>query len=382
VAIRFLALDRLRALAVVSMVQGHTFSALMKPDALPATVMQWHALVHGLTAPAFLFGAGLAFGLATYPRYALHRCSGPVLYQRLRRYAWLVVLGYALQLPGASLLAALRMRPDELTPVLRVGPLHLIALCLTVCQLSALAIESPRAHALLSFSLGALVSASSPYVYAAHAGELAGPLFGPWLDASSGSLFPIFPWASFAFFGVATGGLLAHRRGALPRSALWVSLGLLLAGSAYVLFLSGIRLSDPRWFWHASPLNTVFRIGLVLCLLGVLHRLAGAPTHAESSSEQAISGSRESWTSLLARHSLLAFVVHLLLLYGTPFTPSLNHHFGLSLDAPQACAVFAAIMLATLLAIRTWASLLHARRLEPGWVRALLTVLGVLVLTR
>jgi len=393
VGVRFLALDRLRALAVVSMVQGHTFSALMKPDALPATVMQWHALVHGLTAPAFLFGAGLAFGLATYPRYELHRRGGPVLYQRLRRYAWLVLLGYALQLPGASLLAALRMRGDELTPVLRVGPLHLIALCLMVCQLTALGIESPRAHAVLAFVLGALVSASSPYVYAASAGQLAGPLLGPWLDASSGSLFPIFPWASFAFFGVATGGLLAHRPRELPRSALWISLGLLLTGSAYILFLSGIRLSDPRWFWHASPLNTAFRIGLVLCLLGVLHRFAGAPTlviasveargaRPLDSLEHTACRPRESWTGLLARHSLLAFVVHLLLLYGTPLTPSLNHHFGLSLDAPQACAVFAAVMLATLLAIRGWASLVQERRLEPDWVRAVLTVLGVLVLTR
>lgn len=369
---RFVALDRLRALAVVSMVQGHTFSALMKPDALPASVMQWHALVHGLTAPAFLFGAGLAFGLATYPRYEVHRRGGSPLFARLRRYAWLIVLGYALQLPGASLLAALRLHGDELSPVLRVGPLHLIAVCLTVCQLAALCIESPRAHALVALLLGTLISACSPWVYSANAGQAAGPLLGPWLDASSGSLFPIFPWASFAFFGVATGGLLAHRPRELPRSALWVSFGFLLAGSAYLLFLSGIRLSDPAWFWHASPLNTAFRIGLVCCLLGVLHRFSGEPRGDDAGS----------WTVLLARHSLVAFVVHLLLLYGTPFTPSLNRHFGGSLDALEVSFVFAAIMLATWLAIRGWASVVEERRLDPGWVRAVLTVVCVLVLTR
>lgn len=371
-AIRFVALDRLRALAVVSMVQGHTFSALMKPDALPSSVMQWHALVHGLTAPAFLFGAGLAFGLATYPRYELHRQGGTVMFARLRRYAWLVVLGYALQLPGASLLAALRLHGDELGPVLRVGPLHLIALCLTVCQLTALGFESPRRHALAALVLGVVISASSPLVYAANAGHAAGPWLGPWLDASSGSLFPIFPWASFAFFGVAAGGLLAHRPRALPRPALWVSLGLVLAGTAYLLFLSGIRLSDPAWFWHASPLNTAFRIGLVCCLLGALHHVSGEPSSTQSASS----------TELLARHSLVAFVVHLLLLYGTPFTPSLNRHYGLRLDAVEVSLVFAAIMLATLLAIRAWASLVQERRLDPGWVRAVLTVVSVLVLTR
>jgi hypothetical protein len=377
VTVRFVALDRLRAWAVISMVQGHTFTALMKPDALSPSIMKWHALVHGLTAPAFLFGAGLAFGLATYPHYERHRQGGAPLYKRLRRYAMLVLLGYALQLPGASLLLALRMPLAELTPVLRIGPLHLIALCLTVCQLSVLGLASARLHALLAGTLGVLISALAPYVYAAQAGAAAGPLLGPWLDASSGSLFPIFPWASFAFLGVATGGLLALGRRPLPRAAAWLVPGVLLAGSAYALFLSGVRLADPKWFWHASPLNTVFRIGLVLALLGLLHCFAARPV------AQVESGTREaSWTELLARHSLVAFVVHLLLLYGTPFTPSLQRRYGLALDAFEVSAVFAAIMLATLLAVRAWSSLLDERRLDPGWVRALLTLLCVLVLTR
>ncbi|MET0283304.1 MAG: heparan-alpha-glucosaminide N-acetyltransferase domain-containing protein, partial [Polyangiales bacterium] len=141
---RFDALDRLRALAVVSMVQGHTFTALMRPDALPQSFMQWHALVHGLTAPAFLFGAGLAWGIASYPRY-----DAQPFWKRMRRYTMLIVIGYALQLPGASLLAAFKLRGDALAPVLRVGPLHLIALCLGLCQLLALVLRAPRAHALL-----------------------------------------------------------------------------------------------------------------------------------------------------------------------------------------------------------------------------------------
>lgn len=373
---RFVALDRLRALAVVSMVQGHTFTALMKPDALPRSVMQWHALVHGLTAPAFLFGAGLAFGLATYPRYELHRTSGRVLFTRLRRYAMLVLLGYALQLPGASLLAALRMGSEDLTPVLRVGPLHLIALCLTVCQLSIWCVRSARVHAALAAALGLAVTFLAPSLYAAHVGQRAGPLLGPWLDASTGSLFPIFPWASFAFFGVAVGGLLALRSSPVPRAALWLGPGLMLAGSAYCLFLLGVRLSDPVWFWQASPLNTMFRIGLVLCLLGLLHHFG---TSAPSSEPER---ARPSWTSLLARHSLVAFVVHLLLLYGTPFTPSLNRHFGLALSASEATLVFATVMLTTYLAVLAWDNLQQERRLDPSWVRALLTVLGVLVLTR
>ncbi|HEX5657645.1 MAG TPA: heparan-alpha-glucosaminide N-acetyltransferase domain-containing protein [Polyangiales bacterium] len=361
---RFVALDRLRALAVVSMVQGHTFTALMRPDALPSSVMQWHALVHGLTAPAFLFGAGLAFGIASYPRYASHHTLGASFWKRMQRYTLLIVIGYALQLPGASLLAAFKLRGDALAPVLRVGPLHLIAACLGVCQLMALAIRSPRLHATLCCAIGLAISIASPYVYSA---ELpVGPFVRPWLDASTGSLFPLFPWASFSFFGVAVGGALALRR-ELPRALVWIAPGFVLAATAYVLFLSGVRWSDPKWFWHASPLNTAFRVGLVLSLMGLLHLLAAR---------------EDGWTAMLARHSLVAYVVHLLLLYGTPFTPSLNYVYGLKLDAMQVTLVFAGVMGATMLAVWLWASGLKERGLSVPWVRAGLTVLGLFILTR
>jgi hypothetical protein len=364
---RFVALDRLRAFAVVSMVQGHTFTALMRPDALPNGVMQWHALVHGLTAPAFLFGAGLAFGLASYPRYQAHHTLGDAFGKRMRRYALLIALGYALQLPGASLLAALKLRGDALAPVLRVGPLQLIAVTLGACQLAALLLKSPRAHAALCALIGAAVSVAAPHVYALQAGTRAGPFLGPWLDASTGSLFPIFPWASFVFFGVALAGALTLRD-RLPRALLWIAPGLGLAGAAYVLFSVGVRWSDPKWFWHASPLNTAFRVGLILALLGVLHTI---PAREE-----------QGWTALLARHSLVAFVVHLLLLYGTPLTPSLNRHFGLKLDALHVSVVFAAVMALTMLAVKLWSSGLKERGLQLAWVRAALTALGLFMLTR
>jgi Heparan-alpha-glucosaminide N-acetyltransferase, catalytic len=368
---RFVALDRMRALAVVSMVQGHTFSALMAPGALPESVMQWHALVHGLTAPAFLFGAGLAFGIASYPRYASHHEGGPLLWSRLRRYGMLVLIGYGLQLPGASLWAAFRLRGDALAPVLRVGPLHLIALCLGLCQLGALWFKSERQHALACLLAGAAVAVGAPHVYAAQAGTRAGVAFGPWLDATHDSLFPIFPWASFVFFGVAAAGALLLRRAELPRALAWIGPGIALAVLAYVLFRVGVRWSDPKWFWHSSPLNTAFRVGLVSSLLGLLHLFrSGAPVD------------RNGWTALLARHSLVAFVAHLLLLYGTPFTPSLNRHFAGKLDAATASLVFGLVMGATMLVVRLWASGLKQRGLQLPWVRAGLTALCLFMLTR
>jgi hypothetical protein len=402
VPVRFFPLDRLRALAVVAMVQGHTFSALLAEDALPATAMQVHATLHGLTAPAFLLGAGLSFGVATYPQYARHARPGRALWLRLRRYLGVALLGYLLQLPGASLLTALQLHGEQLAPIFRVGPLQLIALCLTVCQLAALVLRSARAHAAGACALGLGLMALSPWVWSAQLGARAGPLLGPWLDGARGSLFPICPWASFAFFGVALARLLPHAGPAelaSPGSAeavrpapggAWLVSGLVLALLAYLLFRLGVQLSEPKWFWHASPLYVAFRLGLVMALLGLLHaRRAGLDPGAcaslctaDARADRAEQAAAAGWSELLARHSLVAYVAHLLLLYGTPFTPSLVHHLGLRLAVHEASACFVAIMAATLLATQAWASIAKQGALASGWVRAALSALGLLMLAR
>src|SRR5688572_30590278 len=140
---RWHALDSLRALAVIAMIQGHTTTALMRSGELSAPVEQLHALLHGLTAPAFLVGAGLAFGVTSYRRYDAFHEPGYALNRRLRRYALLLAIGYALQLPGGSLWAALHAQGDKLLLVFRVGPLQLIALTLGACQLAMLGLRSP-----------------------------------------------------------------------------------------------------------------------------------------------------------------------------------------------------------------------------------------------
>src|SRR5687768_8459876 len=144
---RFWALDRLRAVAVLAMIQGHCFTALLKPGELTGLAGRLHGLVHGLTGPCFLFGAGLAFGMTTYARYDEQRRAGPLLYARLRRYALLFAIGYALQLPGSSLVKAFQAEGEPLRILLRVGPLQLIALTLLVCQLMVLWIPRSARHA-------------------------------------------------------------------------------------------------------------------------------------------------------------------------------------------------------------------------------------------
>ncbi|MCA9579104.1 MAG: DUF1624 domain-containing protein, partial [Myxococcales bacterium] len=120
---RWVALDRLRAIAVLLMIQGHLFHELLDPAAQTGPWFRLHKLFHGMTAPMFLMGAGLAFGLTTYPRWETFRSGGPEHTARLRRYALIVLLGYALQLPGHSLSSLFSRSPEVWAQIVKVGPL-------------------------------------------------------------------------------------------------------------------------------------------------------------------------------------------------------------------------------------------------------------------
>ncbi len=333
---RFLALDRLRALAVVLMIQGHTFTALMQPRAFSPGVSRAHGLLHGLTAPAFLFGAGLAFGFATYGRYERHRRLGPDVRRRLWRYLSLLVIGYALQLPGASLWAAFHVQGAQLELVCRIGPLQLVAFTLGLCQLAIFLVPTPRLHAALSAALGLAVLLSSDAVGRAGLSDRIPLLIGALFDDAHGSQFPLFPWASFALFGVALSGLLTQRA-RLPHMVWFVALGGLLVAAAFAALESGLSPFDNYWFWRTSPSYFAFRLGLVVVMLGLLMRAGDATP-----------GEREDLTGLLARRSLTAYVAHLLLLYGTPFTPNLVYRLGATLNLVQVSVMFALIFAATI----------------------------------
>jgi uncharacterized membrane protein len=370
---RFWALDRLRALAVVLMVQGHTFTALLQPRAFSPQFARAHGLLHGLTAPAFLFGAGLAFGFATYRQYGRHRKLGLDVRRRFLRYLSLLVIGYALQLPGASLWAAFHVQGAQLELVCRVGPLQLVGLTLGVCQLAILIVPNARMHAAFSAGLGLAVLASAEYVGRAGLSDRLPLLLGAVFDDAHGSQFPVFPWASFALFGVGLSGLLSQRE-RLPRAAWFMASGALVVGLAYLGLASGLSPFDGHWFWRTSPTYFAFRLGLVVMALGLLMRSSDGQRRGEEQDEGVY--------SLLARRSLAAYVAHLLLLYGTPFTLNLVYRFGGTLSLVQVSLMFCLILAATIAItmLSDWVE--RERRVAARYRSVAVVLLGLSLLVR
>jgi uncharacterized membrane protein len=96
---RLVLVDLARALAILMMLQGHTLHAVLSNDVRTGGWFQTWTFLRGQTSCLFFLLSGFAFALATYRHWADNLTSRATLARRLRRFAFFLLLGYALQSP-------------------------------------------------------------------------------------------------------------------------------------------------------------------------------------------------------------------------------------------------------------------------------------------
>ena len=290
----------------VVMMQGHIFDALVRPAARADPLYLLQAVVHGSTAPGFLFASGFVAGL---PRAPL---SWTASVRRGRRLLFVLAVGYAIHLPYFSVWKiGMQASRAEKAALFACDALQVIA----VTQLALLGLQwiAGRRWVAAAAALAGIVLAAGPGVWASGvAHRLPAPL-GAYLDMSTApSQFPIFPFASFVLAGTVAGAALGRQEPATRRRrGLLGGFGFIAGGAVLSWPLRGIV--D---FWGVSPAYALVRIGaLLLFLLGV---------EALSRRTQAVRP-----LALLGHETLLVYVLHLLMLYGGVVGASpLARHFG------------------------------------------------------
>lgn len=83
---RLIFVDYLRFAAVLVMLQGHTFDALLQSSIKTSYAYKLFNLFHGLTAPMFLFSAGFAFAVSSIRNIDQYIHYTPKLEKRILRY--------------------------------------------------------------------------------------------------------------------------------------------------------------------------------------------------------------------------------------------------------------------------------------------------------
>ncbi|HLK65703.1 MAG TPA: acyltransferase [Bryobacteraceae bacterium] len=331
---RFRFLDWMRGLAVLVMIQCHTFNSFARPDLREGGQYQLSQFIGGMAAPLFLFMSGmtLAFQMASLDRREPQ--AGRRWRLTLRRAAYILAVAFAFRITNWLF----SLPHADFHEITRVDILNCMGVGLMVMSAGAALDATSRAR--FSVAAGFGIAAASPLVSAAP-WKLAPVLLRDYIaPATDPGVFGFFPNAAYVALGVAAGVLVKTSvEGRFERLMQWF----LLAGLA-IVFVAQYFGSFPysvyahASFWVDSPALTLIRGGTSLLLL------AGAYLWTEYGA-----GQGWSWIECLGRNSLMVYWVHLALVYGD-WTKRLQRQ----LTIPQTAFATAAVVLFMLMLSAAW----------------------------
>jgi uncharacterized membrane protein len=363
---RLIFLDLLRALAVLMMIQGHTVDVLLADEYRQQSSWFYHLwlFVRGMTAPIFLVTTGTVFVYLLRGRGRPLQ-GNPRWRKGVRRALLLFALGYLLHFPIGSLQELFSLPAERWQSFWAVDVLHLIGSGILLLLLGALLAERFRIRdewvytvGALLFFLGLIVTEDLPWKAWLPAGLAA------YLTSRTGSLFPLFPWIGY----IMSGGVLASYLGrAFPSiegatDARRLGLRLTVIGGLMValFFLcSKIKMGGigSTAFWALNPDLFLLRLGSVLLLVTMLVfvsiRVQTVPP----------------LFLIIGRHTLLLYVVHLVLLYGSAWSTGIDRacHHCLPL-LPTVLSVLGMITaMITLALLYHWGEARLPRLTRPLW---------------
>ncbi|HWO32865.1 MAG TPA: heparan-alpha-glucosaminide N-acetyltransferase domain-containing protein [Candidatus Acidoferrum sp.] len=272
-------IDWMRGLACALMFQTHCYDSWLSPGARQSKFFTYSQLGGTFPAPLFLFLAGVSFALVTEKLWARNLPPAPIARATIRRGAEIFALGLLFRLQ--EYVIAWGWAP--LSDLLRVDILNTIGLSMMLMGLLCWIVLSiaggkhaRSALVLVSAGTALTISMLTPLMWTTWR-----PCWLPWplesyLDGvhNRGTpqpwLFPIFPWAGFAFAGLAAGFVLQSQPGRRREALTFFSMG----AAGLVLLAAGRWLdAQPRHlyagydYWHTSPNFFLVRVGMVLVIL-------------------------------------------------------------------------------------------------------------------
>lgn len=321
------------------MVAGHTSSALLAERYRTGQWFDVWTFQRGLTSALFLLLAGFAFSVATTHHWSSHVRLSAAALRRLRRFALFVVLGYGLHFPVPHVSELGTITDSQWRAFMAVDVLQLIGVTLIALQLLVLLSRTWRVFIVTAFAVAGAVIVASPAVWRTEWTTLAPLPMAAYLSPSTGSLFPVFPWAAYIFVGAATGQLYA--RWGIARLVSFAHWGMFVPGVALI----GLGLT----LWSGIPGDVALRTGscfLILALIAIVSRHVRQLPHVFGA---------------VAQESLVVYFVHLCIVYGSIWNPGLARVYGGALTPTMTVvAVLGVVTVMIGLAVQ-WNRLKHAR---------------------
>jgi predicted acyltransferase len=317
------------------MFQTHCYDAWLGGDARKTSFLTGSQLLGTLPAPLFLFLAGISFALVTDKLIRKGLTAAEITRTMARRGAEILAFGFLFRLQEFVIAWGWAPWSD----LLRVDVLNIIGLSMILMALlcgltlrvwgratSPVQAEQSSAvasgHSTFRFAIvgaaiatAALIALLTPPLHTTWR-----PNWLPWplesyingchnLGGPQGWLFPLFPWAAFAFAGLAAGFILFSdqaRNQTAKTLGTFAAVGVVAILAAYGFDHSSFHLYSVYNYWHTSPNFLMMRVGLllVIALLSYAWCRWGLATRGFSPLIQ------------LGQTSLLVYWVHIEFVYG------------------------------------------------------------------
>jgi len=328
---RILAIDLARVFAIVFMIQGHTLDVLLAPQYRQGFFFEFWLFLRGLTAPMFLVLAGASFAVVTMRSWDFTRIRSRKALLRVARFTGFIFIGYLMRMPARSFSDLQFVDSAAFLGWFQVDVLQCVGASLLGLQLLLLFAKSARQFAAAAVATGCLIAISTPFLWAVEWSGHLPSVLAAYLNGNTGSLFPLFPWAAYLFVGIAVGYIYATRESKLSVRVLAVSgVAMVLAGIA--LQKIPISLYGTIDFWKTSPNLFLVRVGgvcMLLATIGVGLRWIAAPRFLSKT---------------LARESLIAYLVHVCILYGSSRNAGLRESIGATLTPAYTAVAFGLLL--------------------------------------
>jgi uncharacterized membrane protein len=320
---RVIFIDLMRAIAVLQMVQGHTISVFLSKE-LQTTELPLFAIwyfLRGMTAPIFMFTAGTVF------TYLFRSVKRPFkqnyrVKKGIRRAFLLIFFGYVLRYPTWKVIDFSEVTPEQWQAFITVDVLQLIGVSLLILLLILFITEKLKQKFTLNFALSAaFIFLISPFTELINWNSFLPAPVAAYFYSGIGSLFPLIPWAGYVIAGGVLGSYLAENPLVFKTAEFSIKVGIYGIAFVAIAFLSqhliatyNIQIINPQ----TEPNTILFRMGFVLILTAIVSYIS-------------LSLNRIPLLIILAgRNTLLIYVVHLVILFGSAWTPGLDLLWGSS----------------------------------------------------
>ncbi len=337
---RIIFLDLMRTFAVLLMVQGHTIDTFLGDQyrSFDSSIFSIWYTVRGFTAPIFMFTSGVVF---TYLLRLNHQpfSQNPRVIKGFYRFLILVLIGYLLRYPTGRIFDFSEVTHSQWMTFFTVDALQLIGFGLLFILFLSYIAEKLKLSDYIVFSFGV----SFFFILFLLIDQINWANFLPipfaaYLYHGTGSYFPLFPWSGYVISGGILGVYLARN----PLSFTSKSFSLKLFGISLISFVVCFLIHQfenyfygEKTFWTDNSALIFYRLGMILMLNSIMSyialRLKTIPVIV--------------WQ--VGKSTLLIYVVHVIILYGSIWIPGFAMFYPKTLNIPL--SILAAILLIVLM---------------------------------